>query len=299
MKACASGNAGAQSRALRREVSRLARRVQRVESTIEQLTAVEPWLRARGLEVTPHRSEKPVVPRAAALRSTYYQVLRHYSFRLFLRDVIQHGNGFGLRDVVRYCGADAARRYLQILKQARLIRAAAGRGRFAVADSRVRSFGPTLEWYVAAVLRTEFGMAAEHGLRVAASAGGGDFDVLARWGDRLVYVETKASPPRNIEQSQVDAFLRRVNALRPQVAIFLNDTRLRMADKMAALFAQALGQLPRRGSRRRSPVERLHGEIFTVESRLFIANSHPDIVGNLRICLVQYLRCEGWGVSLP
>jgi hypothetical protein len=37
-------------------------------------------------------------------------------------------------------------------------------------------------------------------------------------------------------------------------------------------------------------LDRLTGELFVIGDRLFIANSDPDLVGNLGICLAHYFR---------
>jgi len=275
--------------ALRREVRALARAVDSLRQLVERTTSIEPYLRTRGVQTVTRVSEPVLLPRSAAGRERYYCLLRHYSFRLFLRDVIRHGANFAVGDLTRYCSEGVAREYLGALRQWGLVQPLP-EGRFALRAAGVRSFGPTLEWFVASVLAREFGMIAAHGLRLDGAVGGGDFDVIARWGDRLVYVETKASPPRNIERSQIDSFLRRVASLGPDLAIFLNDTQLRMADKIAALFSESLKVQPgSAGTPDRGP-QRLQGQLFTVAGRIFIANAEPDLVANLGACLAHFAR---------
>ncbi len=275
--------------ALRREVRALSKAVERLWQLAERATSIDLYLRSRGVHSIARVSEPVLLPRSATAQERYYCLLRHYSFRLFLRDVIRHGSDFGVRDLTRYCSEPVARDYLLALRRWGLVRAVGG-GRFALRAADIRSFGPTLEWFVANVLVREFGMVAAHGLRLNGAVGGGDFDVIARWGDRLVYVETKASPPRNIERSQVDAFLQRVAALSPEMAVFLNDTQLRMADKIAVLFGESLrAQASDLGLPDRRP-RRLQRELFTIGGRIFIANAEPDLVANLGACLAHFAR---------
>src|SRR6266542_752765 len=46
----------------------------------------------------------------------------------------------------------------------------------------------------------------------------------------------QSSPPRHIDQKHVAAFFDRLEALRPDMAIFLEDTKLRMEDKLVKMF---------------------------------------------------------------
>jgi hypothetical protein len=227
-----------------------------------------------------------VLPRAVGARAEFYLLLRHYSFRLFLRDVIKHREAFVLADLVRYCSPAAARRYLEWLLRHHIVRRSRHAFRLV---SEAPSFGPTLEWFVAAALEREYGIACAWNVRLDAARGGGDYDVIGFQESACVYVETKSSPPRNIECRQVRAFFDRLDTLRPQLAIFLNDTQLRMGDKIAVLFAEELQRRLGRGARH-FPLHRLGGELFVIGDRVFIANSDPDLVGNLGICLAHYFR---------
>lgn len=245
--------------------------------------AVRLALRRRGLAVKGVRQDQCILPAAAAARVEYYQLLRHYSFRLFLRDVIKHRDGFVVDDLVRYCSLASARGYLRWLRAHGLVRRAGARFRL-LADAP--SFGPTLEWVVAAILEREYGIPCAWNLRLDGTSGGGDYDVIGFQEGACVYIETKSSPPRNIDAAQVRAFVNRIDTLRPQVAIFLNDTQLRMADKMVPLFRAEL----RRRLARACRIERVQGELFAIGSRVFIANSDPDLAMNLGVCLARHFR---------
>jgi hypothetical protein len=162
-------------------------------------------------------------------------------------------------------------------------------------EAQVPSFGPTLEWFVAEVLRREYGMQVAWGLRPARTSGGGDYDVVALADGALWYFEIKSAAPRNIEVSEPRAFVRRVAALAPDVAVFLNDTKLRMGDKLAPAIAQELAaSLPHFGELRR-----LQGETFVAANRLFVTNSDPELAANIGTCVAHYLRSRaGWTLPL-
>ena len=249
--------------------------------------ALRAALRRRGLVWRKVVHNGCLAPRPAVARDGFYDLMRHYSFRLFLRDVIRHRDDLRVEYLGRYCSADVARRYLDWLRAHRMVRQV---GRFSRLVLDTPSFGPTLEWFVAAVLERELGMATAWNVRLDGTATGGDYDVIAFAEATLVYVETKSSPPRNIEAAQVRAFCDRLDVLRPDVAVFLNDTQLRMGDKIAVLFADEMRR--RAGPATAAAVVRLDGETFAVGRRLLITNSEPDLVGNLIACVARHFRGE-------
>jgi hypothetical protein len=139
------------------------------------------------------------------------------------------------------------------------------------------------------VFQREFACPAIFGVRFRETDVGGDYDVLALWEGRLVYVEVKSSPPKSIEGPEVHAFFGRLEDLIPDVAFFFNDTHLRMKDKVIELFRQEMGKTPDRQFRGNTP-EALSDEIYHVSHRIYILNSKRDIVGNFRVCLRDHLR---------
>ena len=165
-----------------------------------------------------------------------------------------------------------------------------GKGAYRTAVLPLPSFGPTLEWFVAEMFKREFASSALYRVKLKGVASGGDYDVVASWNRRLVYVETKSSPPRGVEQAEVSTFFDRMEALQPEVAIFFNDTQLRMKDKLVVMFEEELERRFRRGSEPARAVERLVAELFHVENRIFIVNSKRDAVENFSLCLNHYLR---------
>jgi hypothetical protein len=172
-----------------------------------------------------------------------------------------------------------------------------GKGRYQTRVSPLYSFGPTLEWFIAEMLKREFASPAIYGVSVKKTPSGGDYDTIASWNRRLVYVEVKSSPPKGVESSEVKTFFSRIDDLLPEVAILFNDTQLRMKDKLVVMFE---GELERRyggESKTLYPVERLVEELFHIQHRIFIANSKKDVVENFKICLKDHLRYGAPSIS--
>jgi hypothetical protein len=244
-------------------------------------------LRRRGIRCGPSRHLGALVPRSARGRDALYELLKHYSFRLFLRDLIRARRGARAAELTHYCSLPTAQRYLLHLRGMGLVRTTAG-GRFRLRRHGIHSFGPTLEWFVARSLQREFGIPTAWGLRPGGTGGGGDYDVVGLADGALIYVEVKSSAPRNIEPPQIAAFVERVLGLAPDVAILLNDTQLRMLDKLVPALRAAL----RRHRLGGSAIRRVHGEIFSRADRWFVTNSEPDLIGNLGVCLARFFRAR-------
>jgi len=195
-------------------------------------------LKERGLRVfRQNPTEKLLLPLdiSPGMKTRFYEMLKRYSFRLFLRDMTKKSQGFRIADLVRYVSPEVAEHYVGFLLSARTIEKK-DKGAFRIRNESITSFGPTLEWFVAEMFRREFASPAIYGVHFKNTRSGGDFDVIARWGRRLVYVEVKSSPPRGIEINEISTFFSRIDDLIPDAALFFNDTQLRMKDKLVALF---------------------------------------------------------------
>ena len=244
----------------------------------------------RGIRCYPRREERLVLlPKERTFREEFYTYLKKYSFRLFLRDVIKNKELFSLHDLLRYCSPKSAEEYLRFLVRVDVV-LPRRRRRFTLKDTRVSSFGETLEWFVCQVLEKEFYLPSQWGFRVEENRGGGDFDVVALMEGSLLYIETKSSPPKHIHQRDIQAFFDRLEVLSPDLSIYLEDTQLRMKDKIVVMFENELQRRFGSSWRKRFPLSRLGQGIFGIEDRLFITNSDPDMIANLGFCLGHYLR---------
>ncbi|HUL29428.1 MAG TPA: hypothetical protein VLZ03_03150 [Thermodesulfobacteriota bacterium] len=263
-------------------------------ASLEDPSPVERMLKMRGLEVlrknpTDRLFFPPGLPLSDKVR--FFEMMKKYSFRLVLRDMIKYQDGFRVQNLTRYCSSKVVQGYCDQLHEMGAI-IENGSGVYQTCISPLYSFGPTLEWFIAEVFRREFASPAIYGVSLRNTPSGGDYDVIAPWNQRLVYVEVKSSPPKGIEQSEVSSFFSRMEDILAEIVLFFNDTQLRMKDKLVLMFEEELGRRYGKRSRTRYPVERLVEELFHVRNRLFIINSKKDAVENLHYCLRHYLRHE-------
>lgn len=262
---------------LRDEVKRLRRRLNELTPSLDML------LKRRGFRV--YKKEPPddlLIPEELFLDG-FYTAMHKYSFRLFLRDIIKHQDRFTLEEVTRYATTRVIRTYLNYLNDIRLIKE--GGAGYTLSHRPITSFGPTLEWYVAELLRREFGAEALWGVKFRRPRVGGDYDVLAKLDGSLLYIEAKSSPPKQVTDSEIVAFLDRVEDLSPEISIFLMDTELRMKDKVVPMFEQALAK------RHAQPpaVVRIERELFHIQDRIFIVNAKESIGRNLERAISRTL----------
>jgi hypothetical protein len=252
-------------------------------------------LKGRGLRVhRQKRQEKLLIPPdlSPPLTTEFYEKMKRYSFRLFLRDLVRTGDSFCSSDLTRYCSSRVAEEYIGFLSMTATVTRLKG-NRYRINRPGISSFGPTLEWFVAELFQREFACPATFGVHFKETDSGGDYDVLVLWENRLVYVEVKSSPPKSIEDSEIQAFFSRLHDLIPDLAFFFNDTHLRMKDKVIQVFTKEMGRASSGMVSSRGP-EKVSDEIYAVDHWIYILNSKRDIVKNFGICLRDHLqKCRG------
>jgi hypothetical protein len=288
------------------EVKSLKRELEELSSSIRLLQgsqgsglhSVEVLLRQRGFPVLSAGVDNRMLPLPSTpghMRDAFYDLMRRYSFRLFLRDLILLPENVDVTSLTRYCSRKTVQSYLKRLMPMGIVAVDSGAS-YRFLPRHIVSFGPTLEWYVGEVFQREFLAPSLSNLRLEHTRFGGDYDVVTIIAGRLIYVEVKSSPPRGIEQRSVDAFLNRLRDLQPHIAIFLVDTELRMLDKLVPLFDEALKA--HRGEKEAKPIGRVVDEIFQIGHTVFITNSRKGIYSNMRVCLRHAFHHQKWA-ELP
>ena len=283
---------------LERQISKLMERIDVLERNIEYLSSqtkhpVEELLWQLGFPVISHGGMVQLLfpPNIASSSLVYfYRMMNRYSFRLFIRDLIQIPEGDELGALTRYCSLRTVKSYLGILAEMGIV-CLANKGYRLV--RKVPSFGRTLEWYVCEILRREFLAPALFNVKLQNTKFGGDYDVISMVAGHLVYVEVKSSPPRGVEHQAVEAFLGRLRDLNPSIAILLVDTELRMRDKLVPLLAEGLEREGKTGPD--WAVLRLLNEIFHVRHCIYVINSRKGVYSNLRTCFRDFLLRESKG----
>ncbi len=266
------------------ELSYLRNEVRRLRQSLNVLTPpLDVILKRRGFPIYKKEPGDDLLIPAEKFLEGYYNTLHRYSFRLFLRDVIKHQSFFTCEKVARFATSGVTEEYIEYLEEIGLARKQ--KDGFAL-TRRIKSFGETLEWFVAALFKREFEAEAIWGVKFKRPNIGGDYDVLAKiYGSVLLYAEVKSSPPKQIYDNEIAAFLDRVSDLAPEISLFFMDTELRMKDKIVPMFE---GELRRRHTH--TEVTRIEKELFQIRDKIFIINSKDSIVRNLEVVMNWCLR---------
>lgn len=270
------------------EIAYLRAEVRRLRKALNDVTPSLPaLLKRRGFRIYRQEPSDDLLVPADTFIDGYYEMLKRYSFRLFLRDVIKHQRSFTPAQVTRFATKEVTGEYLDYLSG--LGMALAEGSSYRLDCGPIRSFGETLEWFLAEIFKREFSTEAVYGVKIKRPMIGGDYDLLAKIDGSILYMEIKSSPPRQIYQTEINAFLDRVYDLMPEIAIFFDDTELRMKDKIVPMFEDGL--------RARGPkapdVVRIEKELFgiyTERTRVFIMNAKDSIIRNIERVLLHYFR---------
>ncbi len=269
---------------LRSEVSRLRRVITRLTPSLAVM------LRRRGFTIDKKEPRDDLLIPDRRFIDGHYEILKRYSFRLFLRDVIKHQPVFRLAQVTRYATREVTQEYIDYLMLTGIV--SLEHDGYRLLRGPIKSFGETLEWFLAEIFVREFSAEATWGVKMKKRAIGGDYDLLAKIDGDIFYMEIKSSPPRQIYQKEVRAFLGRVEDLRPAIAVFFDDTELRMKDKIVPMFEEELKSM----FAQPPEVGRIEKELFGVsgasfgKSAVFIMNAKDSIINNVERVLAEYFR---------
>lgn len=273
------------------EIQLLHDEIKRLRKTLSELTPpIEALLRNRGFRIYKKEPSEDLVLQAKKFLNDFYEMLKKYSFRLFLRDVIKHQESFTREQVTRYATSDVTDAYIDFLLSIRVVETA-GSQNFRLIKRPIKSFGETLEWFLCEIFKREFFAEAAWGVKFKRPRVGGDYDLIAKIEGSILYMEVKSSPPKQIYAGEITAFLDRVFDLSPEIAVFFMDTELRMKDKIVPMFED---ELKKRFSSP-PPVLRIEKELFQIWNRIFIINAKDSITNNIEKVLSFYFRAEKQG----
>ncbi len=267
------------------EIESLHNEIRRLRRSLSELTpSLDVLLKLRGFRIYKREPADDLLLPEKRFLVSFYEMLRKYSFRLFLRDVIKNQTFFRVQQVTRYATSAVTAEYTEYLREVGLIEPLSDG--FRLIRGPIKSFGETLEWFVAEIFKKEFATEAVWGIRFKRPKVGGDYDLIAKVDGSILYMEIKSSPPKQIYQNEISAFFDRVSDLSPEISIFFIDTELRMKDKIVPMFHEEYLK------RAVAPPEivRMEKELFQVQNRVFIINAKDSIDANIEKVLIWYFR---------
>jgi hypothetical protein len=267
------------------EYRSLHEEIKRLRKSLSELTPpLEALLKRRGFRIYKQEPSDDLLIPPDKFIGGYYEMLKKYSFRLFLREVIKHQAFFRLEDVVRYATSEVTKDYLEYIMAIGLVEKLPDG--FRLAACPIKSFGETLEWFMAEIFKREFAAEAVWGIRFKRPMIGGDYDLIAKVDGSILYMEIKSSPPKQIYHNEITAFFDRVSDLLPELSAFFVDTELRMKDKIVLMFDDELKKRYTNPPR----ITRIEKELFQIRNKMFIVNAKDSIPANIERVLSWYFR---------
>lgn len=262
------------------EVRLLKIQIKRLRKILnEQPPSLEIMLKCRGFKIYKKEPLNDLLVHDKKFADVFYNKLKKYSFRLFLRDVIKHQHYFTPETVARFATKEVTSRYIDFLLRNKI--AEKFGNAYRLRKRPIKSFGQTLEWFVAMLMKKEFQAETARGVKFKRPEVGGDYDLIAKVDSSIIYMEIKSSPPKQIYDMEIKAFMNRVEDLSPEISVFFVDTELRMKDKIVLMFEDEL----KKRYKKPPPVERIKKELFHINKKIFIINSKPDIAMNIQSIL--------------
>jgi len=262
------------------EIKFLKTEIRRLKIIISGLApSLEIMLKRRGFTIYRKEPSDDLLTPDRKYKAAFFNKLKKYSFRLFLRDVIKHQDSFTLEKVTRYATKEVSEQYIDFLLKAGLAEAFA-KG-YRLTKRPVKSFGETLEWFVSRLINNDFHAETAWGVKFKRPRVGGDYDLIAKVDSSLLYMEIKSSPPKGIHDREITFFLDRIEDLSPDISVFFVDTELRMKDKIIPMFENEL----RRRYQNTIMAERIVRELFHINRKIFIINAKENISSNIETVL--------------
>lgn len=262
-----------ETRLLKTEIKRLRKKLSEVTPSLDLM------LKRRGLIIYKQEPSDDLLLPDREYASVYYKKLKKYSFRLFLRDVIKHQNYFTLEKVTKYATKEVSAEYLAFILKTGI--AEPFRKGFRLQHRPITSFGETLEWFIAGIIKNDIQAEATWGIKFKHTKAGGDYDLIAKIDSSLLYMEIKSSPPKQIYDREITEFFNRIEDLSPDISVFFVDTELRMKDKIVPMFETEL----RRRYKNNISVRRIIKELFHINRKIFIINAKGSISSNIETVL--------------
>jgi hypothetical protein len=267
------------------EIHYLRNEIKRLRKSLSELTpSLDVLLKRRGFRIYRKEPSDDLLLPKKEFRSNYYEMMKKYSFRLFLREVIKYQSFFKLENVTRYATTEVTKDYLEYMRKIDLVEKFLDGYRLSL--GHIKSFGETLEWFLSETFRAEFAAEAIWGIKFKRPKIGGDYDLIAKVNGAILYMEIKSSPPKQIYQKEITAFFDRISDLLPEVGIFFVDTELRMKDKLVPMFEEDLKMKYVNPPR----IMRMEKELFHIEDKIFIINAKDSIAANIEKVLSWYFR---------
>ena len=198
-----------------------------IKQFVEIELSIEKTLIRRGYQCSksPSLFERLLVPWEKKALDGLYTIMTNHENRAKLKNICSIKNEINPNDLCKKAGWSSERinAFIKDLISFKILRDTTNISSFSLFNQQAE-FGANLEWYIAEIFQRELYYTSGWGIHIEEAPDGGDYDVVARAEDKIIYVECKAKPVKNITKNEFLSFFRRDNFLRPDLSIFFIDS---------------------------------------------------------------------------
>ena len=228
-------------------------------------------------------------------RDRFYNLMSKESNRVILKKICTQKEKFLSSELYEYWAKGKVDNFLEELTSLRIISKNRD-GSFSVIN-RDAEFGENLEWYISEVFKREFHCTSDWGVHIAEAPSGGDYDILARAENNIIYVESKAKKVSSVSEEGLINFLKRDEFLRPYISILFIDTTddiealERLFNNIGLKIRELITKHGIKSVMGEPPyTEKLDNLFFHFQSRLFVVNSKKPILETFKLCFRHRYR---------
>ncbi|HRY29133.1 MAG TPA: hypothetical protein P5079_03755 [Elusimicrobiota bacterium] len=257
-----------------------------VKKMIAEYYSIFNTLRQRGLNF---KEENPI-SKVVSAKDKIYEGLKGRSFRKVLR-TIYSSQGLSKLELSKKLAisVDALNEILITIKETNAALVRSNPPIYYPKPGAI--YEVTFEWFVAELLKRELSGISSFGVKLLNLRYGGDYDVVSRLGDVLLYVECKSGNINNIDKKEILHYFQRDEELSPDLSILLIDSD-NMPDSFKQKYAEAFREyvdkkihiLPR--IRRNNGM----GVFYEGHGTEYIVTAEGNLLSNLRLAVDHYVR---------
>jgi hypothetical protein len=254
----------------------LEKRVSEIEYFLRSYfpLTIEKLLQLRGLEIA--RDGKAV---ELPYQEELFEKFKSYYFRRILHDIfiLKKIDKSGIEKLSNKWGSQVYEDIDLFIKYGFVSKQKDGS---LIANYQSGYMGTLLEWFIGKFLRDTLHLEVEVNVKLKNLMKGGDIDVVARIGTKLLVIECKESPPNNVPVSEMKAIWERFLLVKPDISILLVDTTLSVKRNILDNLHWIT----------KSDYEKIHEGVYRFSKNLFVINAKRDLLQNLEIAIKDGLN---------
>jgi len=254
-----------------------------VLALLNDYNSIQNTLSRRGFDI------KGIADCADVIQTTdsFYENLKSVSFRQILKSIYDAETGLDESEILEKLSS-LTRESLSSKMRLLLYDGCVIKDNSKYSKTVGKDYSRTFEWFICEIFKRELKGIASSGVKILNLRCGGDFDVIARLEDLLVYIECKSGSILNITEDEITNFLARYKEIAPSFSILLIDT-----NGLPIQFKETFGKADwhTHGLKSRLPKRRRisgRGIFYEVIPRIHIVTNEGNLISNIKLSVNHF-----------